>query len=73
MHAGPYQVIAKYYDGAYAAKQDLVDLPFYVDMAEQSHGPVLEIALVPVTEYGSFAKSPLDNHSEQMIFVLRKA
>jgi SAM-dependent methyltransferase len=39
-----YQVIAKYYDGAYAAKQDLVDLPFYLDLAEQSRGPILEIA-----------------------------
>lgn len=39
-----YNVIAKYYDGAYAAKQDLVDLPFYVELAEQHGGPVLEIA-----------------------------
>ena len=39
-----YHVIAKYYDGAYAAKQDLVDLPFYLDLAEQSRGPVLEVA-----------------------------
>jgi SAM-dependent methyltransferase len=39
-----YHVIAKYYDGAYAAKQDLVDLPFYLDLAEQFRGPVLEIA-----------------------------
>ena len=39
-----YHVIAKYYDGAYAAKQDLVDLPFYVELAEQRGGPVLEIA-----------------------------
>jgi SAM-dependent methyltransferase len=39
-----YHVIAKYYDGAYAAKQDLIDLPFYLELAEQSGGPVLEIA-----------------------------
>ena len=39
-----YHIIAKYYDGAYAAKQDLVDLPFYLDLATQSRGPVLEIA-----------------------------
>ena len=25
-----------------------------------------------VEEYGSFAKAPLDNHSEQMIFLLKK-
>jgi SAM-dependent methyltransferase len=42
--ADTYHVIAKYYDGAYAAKQDLVDLPFYLDLAEHSRGPVLEIA-----------------------------
>ncbi len=28
--------------------------------------------LEPVAEYGSFAKAPLDNKSEQMIFLLRK-
>jgi SAM-dependent methyltransferase len=39
-----YHVIAKYYDGAYAAKQDLVDLPFYLELAAQYGGPVLEIA-----------------------------
>jgi len=53
-----YHVIAKYYDGAYAAKQDLVDLPFYVDLAEQSRGPILEIAcgtgrvLLPIARKG---------------------
>jgi SAM-dependent methyltransferase len=39
-----YQVIAKHYDAAYAAKQDLVDLPFYLDLAAQSRGPILEVA-----------------------------
>jgi SAM-dependent methyltransferase len=39
-----YQVIAKYYDDAYAAKQDLIDLPFYLDLAAQCPGPILEIA-----------------------------
>ena len=53
-----YHVIAKYYDGAYAAKQDLADLPFYLDLAEQSRGPVLEIAcgtgrvLLPIARKG---------------------
>src|SRR5258708_12204561 len=53
-----YHVIAKYYDGAYAAKQDLVDLPFYLDLAEQSGGPVLEVAcgtgrvLIPIARKG---------------------
>lgn len=39
-----YNVTAKYYDGAYAAKEDLVDLPFYLELAEQYRGPILEIA-----------------------------
>lgn len=53
-----YHVIAKYYDGAYAAKQDLVDLPFYLELAEQSRGPVLEVAcgtgrvLLPIARRG---------------------
>ena len=53
-----YHVIAKYYDAAYAAKQDLVDLPFYLDLATQSRGPVLEIAcgtgrvLLPIARKG---------------------
>ena len=53
-----YHVIAKYYDGAYAAKQDLVDLPFYLELAEENGGPVLEIAcgtgrvLLPIARKG---------------------
>jgi len=39
-----YMVTAKYYDGTYAAKQDLVDLPFYLELAEQIGGPILEVA-----------------------------
>jgi SAM-dependent methyltransferase len=39
-----YRVTAKHYDAAYATKQDLVDLPFYLDLAKASGGPVLEIA-----------------------------
>jgi SAM-dependent methyltransferase len=53
-----YAVTAKYYDGAYAAKQDLVDLPFYLELAEQTAGPILEIAcgtgrvLLPIARRG---------------------
>ena len=53
-----YSVTAKHYDGAYAAKQDLVDLPFYIDLVQQSAGPVLEIAcgtgrvLLPIARKG---------------------
>ena len=39
-----YAVSARYYDGAYAAKKDLTDLPFYLEEARQSGGPVLELA-----------------------------
>lgn len=42
--ADHYQVIARYYDAAYAAKPDLVDLPFYLELADRSAGPILEIA-----------------------------
>ena len=53
-----YGVTAKYYDGAYAAKQDLVDLPFYIELAEQTGGPILEMAcgtgrvLLPIARKG---------------------
>lgn len=58
MPVDTYRVIAKYYDGAYAAKPDLVDLPFYLDLSAQAQGPVLEIAcgtgrvLLPVARTG---------------------
>ena len=38
-----YHVAAKYYDGAYGAMRDLVDAPFYVNLARERGGPVLEI------------------------------
>jgi SAM-dependent methyltransferase len=38
-----YLVSAKYYDGAYAAMRDLVDAPFYLELAKEIGGPVLEI------------------------------
>jgi ubiquinone/menaquinone biosynthesis C-methylase UbiE len=53
-----YRITAKHYDAAYTAKQDLVDLPFYLDLAKRSGGPVLEIAcgtgrvLLPVAREG---------------------
>ena len=34
---------AKYYDEAYAADEKLADLPFYLDLAQETHGPVLEL------------------------------
>ena len=53
-----YHVSAKYYDGAYAAMRDLVDAPFYVDLAKASGGPILEIGcgtgrvLLPIAREG---------------------
>jgi SAM-dependent methyltransferase len=53
-----YRVTAKYYDGVYAAKQDLVDLPFYLELADQADGPILEVAcgtgrvLLPIARKG---------------------
>jgi SAM-dependent methyltransferase len=53
-----YHVAAKYYDGAYGAMRDLVDAPFYLDLARESGGPVLEIGcgtgrvLLPIARQG---------------------
>ena len=53
-----YSVTAKYYDGAYATHKDLVDLPFYLELAEQTVGPILEVAcgtgrvLLPIARKG---------------------
>lgn len=60
MSAGidPYAVMAKYYDGAYAAMKNLMDVPFYVDLAKRMGGPVLEIGcgtgrvLLPIARAG---------------------
>lgn len=38
-----YRISAKYYDGAYGAMKDLIDAPFYCELARQCGGPVLEI------------------------------
>ena len=53
-----YRIAAKYYDGAYAAMKDLVDAPFYSELARQCGGPVLEIGcgtgrvLLPIAREG---------------------
>jgi SAM-dependent methyltransferase len=71
-----YQITAKYYDGAYAAKQDLVDLPFYLELSEESPGPVLEIAcgtgrvLVPIARKGIDIHG-IDN-SKPMLDILKR-
>lgn len=38
-----YRVTAKYYDAAYAAKPELDDFAFYLELAKRARGPVLEI------------------------------
>lgn len=49
---------AKYYDEAYATKEDLADRDFYVDLADRIGGPVLELAcgtgriLLPIARAG---------------------
>ena len=43
VRANSYEAIAKHYDAAYASKMDLVDLPFYLELAKKSRGAVLEI------------------------------
>jgi SAM-dependent methyltransferase len=53
-----YSVAAKYYDGAYAAMRDLADAPFYLELARERGGPVLEIGcgtgrvLLPIARSG---------------------
>jgi SAM-dependent methyltransferase len=53
-----YHVAAKYYDGAYGAMRDLVDAPFYLNLAMEVGGPVLEIGcgtgrvLLPIARAG---------------------
>ena len=71
-----YSVTAKHYEGAYAAKQDLVDLPFYLELAQQSTGPILEIAcgtgrvLLPIARKGIEIHG-VDN-SHPMLKILRE-
>jgi SAM-dependent methyltransferase len=53
-----YRIMSRHYDAAYAAKADLVDLPFYLDLARRARGPVLEIGcgtgrvLLPIAREG---------------------
>jgi SAM-dependent methyltransferase len=72
-----YSITAKHYDAAYAVKQDLVDLPFYLALAKRSGGPVLEIAcgtgrvLLPIAREG-IAIEGVDN-SLPMLRVLKSS
>ena len=60
-----YEIAAKYYDDAYTAKKDLVDLPFYLDLAKRIGGPILELAcgtgrlLLPIAREGIARRGPI--------------
>jgi SAM-dependent methyltransferase len=76
VNSDSYTISAKYYDEVYAAKEDLVDLDFYVDLARKIGGPVLELAcgtgrvLLPIARQG-IAIHGVDS-SPSMLDVLRK-
>ncbi len=70
-----YSVAGKYYDAAYATMRDLNDAPFYLALAKEWGGPVLEIGcgtgrvLLPIARAGIEIRG-LDN-STPMLAVLR--
>ena len=70
-----YEVTSKYYDQAYSATADLIDLPFYLGLAKDSRGPILEIAcgtgriLLPIAREGIQIHG-VDN-SKPMLRILR--
>jgi SAM-dependent methyltransferase len=71
-----YALSARHYDQTYAAKKDLADLPFYLELARRIGGPVLELAcgtgrvLLPIAREG-IAIHGVDN-SAPMLDVLRQ-
>src|ERR1700733_6358012 len=71
-----YDVTAKYYDDEYATKKDLVDAPFYIALAKENGGPVLELAcgtgriLLPTARQG-IAIHGVDN-SAPMLKILKQ-
>jgi SAM-dependent methyltransferase len=74
-HSDSYSISAKHYDASYATLKTLVDLPFYVDLAKKSGGPVLELAcgtgrvLLPIAREG-LEIDGVDN-SAPMLDILR--
>jgi len=71
-----YEILSSHYDSGYCSKQDLVDAPFYVDVARKCGGPVLEIAcgtgrvLLPIAREGIEIEG-VDN-SGAMLRILRR-
>jgi ubiquinone/menaquinone biosynthesis C-methylase UbiE len=76
MDAKDYSLIAKYYDGSYGSRADLNDLPFYLDIAKQHGGPVLEIACGTGRVLLEIAKQGIDitglDYSEDMLSILNE-
>lgn len=70
-----YKILARHYDAGYAANQLVADIPFYVDLAKQSGGPVLEIACGTGRILLRIAREGIEIHgvdnSESMLGVLR--
>ncbi len=70
-----YVTTSKYYDASYTAKTNLVDLPFYIPLAENDGGPILEIGcgtgrvLLPIARKGIRITGV--DQSESMLSVLR--
>jgi SAM-dependent methyltransferase len=64
MESDSYRVLSRYYDAAYASKVALLDVPFYVELAERTGGPVLEIGcgtgrvLLEIAERGIEIEGP---------------
>jgi SAM-dependent methyltransferase len=71
-----YLVAAKYYDGAYGAMRDLVDAPFYVELAKEYGGPVLEIGCGTGRVLLDIARQGIEIHgvdnSAPMLAILRE-
>ena len=71
-----YSVAAKYYDGAYGAMRDLVDAPFYVELAKERGGPVLEIGCGTGRVLLSIAREGVEIHgvdnSAPMLEILKE-
>lgn len=74
-----YDVSAKHYDAAYAKlaeKRVLVDLSFYVDLARQSGGPVLEVGCGTGRVLLAIAREGIEiegvDNSSAMLAVLKK-